>query len=193
MRQEDRQGREEQAAEGPEGDADREGAQAQKATYGEDAHAEGRASLRKEGLIRWHSQHPEWRLVSEDSPQSDHEALRRGDRRFSLEMDLPLFFGEANYADFEGWILGHRPVGVAIFTRPGYLDAAWYVNRVWVAPGLRGRGLVSAILPTWMDRYGSLSAIPALATAELIARKAGWCLGDVLLGIWRSPQAVEES
>ena len=110
-------------------------------------------------------------LVATDSPLA--LSVDRLEGRWILE------FGGRRFAWDEAWLWGDSD-GYALFEHsfrfaPGTArrvpgSERWVLQRVWVRPELRRQGLLSAVWPTWRNRYGDFHVTaPSTAMQAFLA------------------------
>jgi len=115
-----------------------------------------------------------WTLVPLDADQALHDAVARMDDWISLEIGLkPFGWRPEKTRDAEAWLLGSVPLGGVIFTKPGMQGARWHLDRLWIDPAHRRRGVVDEILPAWQVRYRSISTHPRPVLRTALKRR-GW-------------------
>jgi hypothetical protein len=117
-------------------------------------------------------------LVTHDSDAGFLRAVRLLDKRAMREMDWaepagsPSHWGEAwVWSDLDpppAYVPSSVFAGYATFT--GYADD-WSLLRIWLRPVSRRGGLLTAVWPTWQERYGDFSVVrPSEAMHKFLLR-----------------------
>lgn len=80
----------------------------------------------------------------------------------TLGWDEAWLCGQAGYASF------HRGVRLPL---PG--ERYWMLDRVWLRPELRRRGLLTAVWPEWLERYGNFEVAAPNSEMRAFLAKVG--------------------